>query len=748
MTTTVAFLSILSILLLYEYTDGFLSSQSQTRKPVRAQQSRNGRETPISVLLLSADKTGNNDEGDEDGVPLGPEKSRMADYVAQFLGKGKESSSSSQEAASAGRSPKDTAPPFSSDDIATATHLIAIPMDTSYELLLELESVQRAILYHCPILTDACIPGAVTRLPLLYVKASSATSAQATNELAKTVQTLVEKHIFQKYQPGEGEEDDLDDELLNVDGYRPLTMTFQSLEIDGSNNNVLNTVALAGDDGTNKLQTLVKDLKTTIEGLGWQVAFPPDPQRASSEGGERMTSSSPEFRPRIPFMELPRDFDDNLSKFKDESTTISDEDFEFLNSSEGGNGISPIFWCQWWDDVFGRNIRLKEIGIYPRSQGVSALSSDLSYSMFYMPYDTIALPDANSVIMRSEEKFQKYQDERMQEQERQLSPEGATETSSEPTKPKEQERDVLVTKTYERLEQLYSKSVGGESGFMEEDAIEGVVEATVSPKDQSDDNEDDDEAKLADLSVASQNQASPDDFIEDWMKTRIRNAIESQESEKARKPVKKEMPPVAENPLFKAYKEGTLVPESDRPKKKKKDLGPYPNSRHFAGIWHVVSSPTGFAVEASTNDSSENLILRIDGTTAGGPILDPETNQKAAGGTWKFLEGDNGEVQLRIRLVIPPQKQRVIEMIGRVHRIGMSSSDIPMASKAFGIPHLEAMAKKTSDEDKDFMICGGEVYVEDATTKKNRERIGEFSLAKLQGPKNRGDYTITIPKPT
>ena len=114
-----------------------------------------------------------------------------------------------------------------------------------------------------------------------------------------------------------------------------------------------------------------------------------------------------------------------------------------------------------------------------------------------------------------------------------------------------------------------------------------------------------------------------------------------------------------------------------------------------------------------TFEKSENLILRIDGTTAGGPILDPETNQKAAGGTWKMIDDGNGNVNLRIRLVIPPKKERVIEMMGTVDRLGADLGSIPMASKAFGIPHLEALAAKStkSDGTDEVMHCSGEVRV-------------------------------------
>jgi hypothetical protein len=673
--------------------------------------------------------SGKTDDDDDQAFPdndndllFRPEQSRLNDYVSKYLQRETEESSSS----TTGISSQDVV----LTDPASATHLIAIPMDTCVELLLELESVQRAILYHCPILTDACIPGAVTRMPLLYVKTGRVKSAQATQILSQLVRTLVQKYLFDDGSSNtmmDNEEED-DQDLLNADGYRPLTMTFQSLEIDGSNNNVLHTVGVAGDRGTTKLSTFVQQLKMAIEEQGWQTLYPPDP------------AGNGTFRPRIPFMELPKDFDENLSRFKDAETVIPEEDYEFLTSSEGGNGISPIFWCQWWDDVFGRNIRLKEIGIYPRS----SQATDLSYSMFYMPYDTIALPEASSAMMRTELKFQQYQDERMQEQEQQMGQaiDAPTASGLASGSKGNDNGDELLARTQQRLEQLYRDSQAEETGLLElgdtlqnEKASKGEVEGNQN-----------DALFAGDLVKPYKEPTSGSDFMDDWMKEKIRQAIESQESEQARKPIEKEMPPIAENPIFKAYKEGTLVPKTTSSKSQQQDPGPYPSRGHFVGIWKVVSSPTGFPVEESSNESSENLILRIDGTTAGGPILDPETRQKAAGGTWKIIEEEDGEVQLRIRLVIPPKRERVIEMIGSVNRISLSNQ-LPMASKAFGIPHLEALAKMPSSDLEDFMICGGDVYVEDCVTKKNRERIGEFSLTKIQGPKSRGEYTITIPKP-
>jgi hypothetical protein len=90
--------------------------------------------------------------------PIRDESSEMPDYIASYI--------------------DNTMRTDDSDDETTATtttitysHMIGIPMDECHELTLELESVQRAILYHCPLLVHACIVPAVTRMPLLYVSA-------------------------------------------------------------------------------------------------------------------------------------------------------------------------------------------------------------------------------------------------------------------------------------------------------------------------------------------------------------------------------------------------------------------------------------------------------------------------------------------------------------------------------------------------------------------------------------------------
>ncbi len=71
--------------------------------------------------------------------------------------------------------------PPSNDPSFTCTHMIGIPLEQNHDLLLELESIQRAILYHCPLLLHACIAPVVTRMPLLLVDTTSTTTTTEVN---------------------------------------------------------------------------------------------------------------------------------------------------------------------------------------------------------------------------------------------------------------------------------------------------------------------------------------------------------------------------------------------------------------------------------------------------------------------------------------------------------------------------------------------------------------------------------------
>lgn len=786
------------------------------------------------LMTLEDNETENEDEDEEMTPVVGRPVSRMTNFAAQFLDKIAEEESQASDGES-GLDDDDNARIARAklENIEEATHLVAIPLEASHELLIELESVQRAILHHCPILLDACISGTTTRLPLLYIKAPKSdlkdnpqNSASVTTALAGTVKRLVKKHIYgaSKKQSEENiENENAENDSLNAEGYRPLTMTFESLEIDGKNNNILNTVGSFCDceeDETDeedeeesekllpnfnerRFENFIKDLQSAIAAQGWQMAFPPDPSR---EEYEQAGSSNLSFRPRVAFMELPKKFDENISKFKSNSAEITEEDMKFLRADEGGNGVSPIFFANWLDDTFARNVRLQEIGIYPTNP-LMAEPQDSTLMMnaqFYIPFETIGLPSGNDEMTSKEKKFLDYHEKRMKETEEEFRKENFPETaevSDSPLSPgssKSSEPDMLMTKTRNRLESIYLQDSEindiNDLGLIEESEVSSQSDGVV-------DNDDDDEEDLSAIVGKDETRSTEDDYMEDWMRQRImqaskqskdtdeksssseqsamtndddvditepltsdsksdltesesierrmeekvKNAVNSLGSMKNREDEQKEPKySIEDNPIFKKFKEeGTLSDEKPKASPTKK-LGPYPGNDHFVGIWKVVVNPMGDDESGNIEEGTENLLLRVDGTTAAGPTLNPETKQKAAGGTWKMLPQENGDVLLRIRLIIPPEKKRILVMEGLVKRgsqLGMN-----MASRTFGIPQVEEKANAANKDEEMKMMCSGEAYIEDAVTKKNRIRAENFYLEKLQGGRDPDSYTITIPK--
>ena len=165
------------------------------------------------------------------------------------------------------------------------------------------------------------------------------------------------------------------------------------------------------------------------------------------------------------------------------------------------------------------------------------------------------------------------------------------------------------------------------------------------------------------------------------------------------------------------------------------------------------------------------MILRVDGTTAGGPILDTQNQHRASGGTWKFFEAEwigdqnddqngserrNTRTRLRIRLVIPPEKQQVLVMEGEVRRgplssvysIAQENMNQLRSSGSFGMSPDTAeseSSRKSEELEGDVLLqCSGEAWVEDRYGK--RSKLGPFSLLKMQD-RSADDYTYTIPAP-
>lgn len=688
------------------------------------------------ALFLSS-----NDDDDEldaagDDVADFPEKSQMNSYISNFLSRENAAAEDGEAKDAVSAQASDQGDDEGSPAPSSYTHLIALPVDSCHELMLELESVQRAILYHCPVLVHACITQAMTRLPLLYVETDANSAKRATVVLKDMVQEVVRKHIIikdeKKPEPADIVEIKRDDDGTadmagaNADGIRPVLMSFQSLEIDGPSNEVLYTVADEKDESTIKLQRMVEELQERIQQeTGWKTTLPNDDHAADGE-----------FRPRIPFMRLPNDWE----KILEDSIEDSDDKEEgvlMLTSDQGGNGISPIFWCQWWEDVFG-SARMQEAAVYSRRPGYDRLDEQA----FYVPEQSVPLPDGNAALTREEANHEKYSEDRMAEAEALR----ADERQKDPSKASQPvaDDDPLLSKTRDRLEALYQSAPAEEAPV---DAAPMDLEVLDAELELDDDDDIDIEAEdTLEFNQASDRPGDPD-ALDDWTRQRIEEAVSSRARLQGLKDLAtpKEKPPIVDNPVFSKFKDGTLVPDSQKVVPAR-ELPPFPSGEHCNGFWRVVTSPTGFEVEEGDSSRSDNLVLRVDGTIAGGPILDQETRQKASGGTWKLIGDTPDSAELRIRLVIPPTKQRIMVMKGKLEKVSMSS-DLPMATSTFGIPELEAKASQAAAEMEDLLFCRGSVYLEDAVTGKNREEIGNFSISKLHTPADPSNYVITIPKP-
>ena len=243
--------------------------------------------------------------------------------------------------------------------------------------------------------------------------------------------------------------------------------------------------------------------------------------------------------------------------------------------------------------------------------------------------------------------------------------------------------------------------------------------------------------------------------------------------------------PWQDNPVFKDWQSRVTMAEEDESTSVSKPLPPFPAYEHFVGPWRMVSTPTaafgGAMLFGDDSSRSENIILRVDGTVAGGPVLDVENMHRAAGGTWKFFPAEGAtkggkdktedkaeeQTKLRIRLVVPPKKDRILVMEGHARQIngriagsGKIDASSMVAPGTFGIPAAEA-AKKAADDatraredgpsshdaKEDILRCSGEVWVEDARTGDNRKKLGRFVLEKLR-ISDPSKLVYTVPKPT
>lgn len=830
------------------------------------------------------------------------------------------------------------------------THLIAIPLETNHDLMLELESVQRAVLYHCPLLINACLTPELTRMPLLYVDASSADDGAGgrggagerastddkevsaaellggkdifsimrnegsgggtiksggdkqgslssfggrchdpiTAELHSIVENVIQEQIYSRTTtPTDAEEDQAE----------PILMSFKGLEMDGDANEVLHVIGTEESSGTATLRSILKEIQRRVEAKGWTIALPPDePQGGiSSSSSDDVSSggnfaSASQWRPRVPFMRLPANFEASLpppkgTDGKYESYSEEEKARYVRQPEEGGNGISPIFWYRWWEDDFpaetvdNQGIRLREVAVYERTAEFGATEN-----AFYIPHLRVDLPGAGKALDQKEKQDAHDAMKRMKEKEEAFGgPDGSTgmdfdklkdvvlgedrsafDSSSGEEQYTYEETDRRMMEALEEGGILWegTKSIEGKSfdktGALNEDGASFDRDALDVPRFDSMDDEmraarTDSERRMvqtmydkspSDAStgvefVDVQSVKSPDGSTtssdpampaltsgEDFAVAAARAAVEKRRRdgsrvdpeengstsssanapddeakkreivEKIRKPIAtgdwssakpKDKVPWQDNPVFKDWQSRVTMAEDDGPAVETKSLPPFPSHEHFVGSWRMVSSPTsafdGVAMFGEDSSMSENLILRVDGLTAGGPILDMQNMQRAAGGTWKFFEaervrkaGDNEDeeverqTRLRVRLVVPPKKDRILCMEGHAQlvsssAIGAKSIDASsmIAPGTFGIPQAEEVKKKAdqaraerigtdvslgdNEAREDVLRCSGEVWIEDARTGDNRKKIGRFVMEKerISDPSK---LVYTIPRPT
>jgi len=261
---------------------------------------------------------------------------------------------------------------------------------------------------------------------------------------------------------------------------------------------------------------------------------------------------------------------------------------------------------------------------------------------------------------------------------------------------------------------------------------------------------------------------------------------------------RRELPSIEDNPIFQRLRKGqaqvtsqgqnTALLLDGTPPTTDEPLPPYPSDAHFVGAWRVLSSPLDTEnIDDAESKSSDNFILRVDGQVMGGPVLDAQYQHKAAGGEWNMFQAirksDNKseseeesslappaiQTRIRIRLLVPPEKDRALVMEGEVTRLAMwgagdaaSPSDDGWMMASGGMldgmlqnivdvqsqPEAEHGEGPGAENGEGLLHCGGEAWMEDAEGGANRRKLGSFSLLKLKAIKRENlTYTVDVSRP-
>ena len=96
------------------------------------------------------------------------------------------------------------------------------------------------------------------------------------------------------------------------------------------------------------------------------------------------------------------------------------------------------------------------------------------------------------------------------------------------------------------------------------------------------------------------------------------------------------------------------------------------------------------------------------------------------------------QTRLRLRLLVPPSKERTIVMEGEVNKLSMPNEGVGSRTSVDGI--LEDLSSNASDrtqssrndQQEGLLYCSGEAWMEDTDGGGNRIKLGPFSLMKLK----------------
>ena len=564
--------------------------------------------------------------------------------------------------------------------------------------------------------------------------------------------------------------------------------------------------------GWEVLEKLVHTIQYELENkYGLQTCWPLDePQGEEIEYDIPVEPSkeckNQQWRPRVPFVRLPLNFYEDLHadmKKKGEDKNFPKVDDEGDDDSPiqidmGFDGISPLFWYETWCDADilpPPGVRMQSIAIYRRmvSDGGEAESS------FYIPTsssgDKSSSQPWNNIITDALNMQLPIGDAKQMARERREKA-MANERLSVVEQREEREWEEGKARWMEEMSNRMSEDI--ESSIINKESL-NEFDVSMEFGNVSVEGDAAYSTHWSERGVEKSSSAVPEESLpydEDRPAIDSRMIPQSQRLES--KSQRKDLPSIDENPIFQRFRnkqsqittngQNTALTLDGTPPTTDVPLPPYPSDDHFVGAWRVVSSPLGgeessFEATTANSKTSDNFILRVDGQVMGGPILDAKYQHKAAGGNWKMFQATRRkssvdayddeivddllqtQTRLRIRLLVPPEKERLLVMEGEVTRLVMpGSADIsssyvessrlilPAGGIVDGmIQSIEDMQLSQSDEvvkkssGEVLLYCAGEAWMEDVNGGANRKKLGSFGLQKLKTVKrDQLIYTVDI----